>query len=51
MTYTWIKGKHHYVIKNFSWRVKSSIKPKTISDIKKIQNFVKTSNANGNLEE
>ncbi len=34
-----------------SSRIKNSIKPKTINDIKKIQNFVKTSNASGELEE
>jgi len=32
-------------------RIQSSIKPKTLNEIKKIQNFVKTTNAQNDLEE
>ncbi len=32
-------------------RINSSIKPKTLSEIKKIKEFIKTTNEKGNLEE
>ncbi len=32
-------------------RIQSSIKPKTLNEIKKIQSFVKTTNAQNDLEE
>lgn len=37
--------------KNNRDRIQSSIKPKTLNDIKKIQNFVKTTNAQNDIEE
>ncbi len=37
--------------KNNRDRIQSSIKPKTLSEIKKIQDFVKTTNASNDLEE
>jgi len=37
--------------KNNRERINSSIKPKTLNEIKKIQNFVKTTNADNDLEE
>ncbi len=37
--------------KNNRERVQSSIKPKTLNEIKKIQSFVKTTNAQNDLEE
>lgn len=41
-------GKEYKVSKD---RVKSSIKPKTLSEIKKIKDFIKTTNDKGDLEE
>lgn len=37
--------------KNNRDRIQYSVKPKTLNDIKKIQNFVKTTNAQNDLEE
>lgn len=37
--------------KNNRDRIQSSVKPKTLNEIKKIQNFVKTTNAQNDLEE
>jgi len=37
--------------KNSYERIQASIKPKTLNEIKKIQNFVKTTNAQNDLEE
>lgn len=37
--------------KNNRDRIDSAVKPKTLSEIKKIQNFIKTTNAENNLEE
>ena len=37
--------------KNNYQRIQSSIKPKTLNEIKKIQNFVKTTNTNNDMEE
>ncbi len=35
----------------FRFRKAASVRPRTISDLKKIQNYVKTTNAKGELQE
>lgn len=37
--------------KNSKERISSSVKPKTLAEIKKIRDFVKTKNSEGKLEE